>query len=101
MTTQLQKSLQAYGEKMADEYELSTTHKCRGYECCYSGTETENNYKTGFNQAIELMLPLLDGVEMGAFHHPACGHYRSDECHCARKKITEALADLRKKVGME
>ena len=39
---------------------------------------------------------LREALEMGAFHHPACPYYRSEECLCARKKVDEALKEGRK-----
>ena len=105
MTTQLQKALQAYGEKMATKY----ANKYFNVKTEEEEWQTEfETYLMSFNQAIELTLPLVDALALVKE-----GLEDSDwECiRCEKDPVMtetdiykftcDALADLRKKVGMK
>jgi len=123
MTTQLQKALQAYGEKMGEAdadnfYPKPKTWKSKD-SAYFIG------HKAGFNQAIELMLPLVEslnfyanpnnfenGVINSADIMPATKitgrivRFHTDyptevQAWVGGKLARKALADLRKKVGAE
>jgi len=77
MTTQLQKSLQTYGEKLA------------------TNNSDEISFEQGFNQAIELMLPLVEALEK----YKSAAFEINGQIYAVGKPAEQALADLRKKVG--
>ena len=121
MTTQLQKALQAYIEKMAEDKKLQIESEFgQGL-----ANICDTTYKAGFNQAIELMLPLVEslnfyanpnnfenGVINSADIMPATKitgrivRFHTDyptevQAWVGGKLARKALADLRKKVGAE
>lgn len=60
------------------------------------GYEVEESFNAGAQWAIAnhpVVLALIEALEMGAFHHPACPWYNSKECCCAHDKVDQALAE--------
>ena len=47
----------------------------------------------------DALIAAVEALEMGAFHHPACGWYDRKECHCANSKCKEALSKIDKVLG--
>ena len=58
--------------------------------------DAERHHKNCLSPLHEALIAAVEALEMGAFHHPACGWYDRKECHCANSKCKEALSKIDK-----